>query len=356
MLVILIHNIYHMGFFVGEISTVISSYLLFEMPLFFLISGIGNSMGRKKGLTEFYSKRFWRLLIPYWVYAIICFLLNLLLVWKNSEPPLQILVYLIKWILPLDIQPSTLPFLTLSLWFLPMYLGMIMIFPILRWFAEGGKARRIIPLLVMPISILLLLSVNPVGRYVIKLWNYSEKILFYSFFSYIGCLYQTCAKERVAKNQETKVYTERDRWCTIAVLGAAFMAMMISILCFGASPNMQLNKWPPNLTFMFFALMMLSLIRLSYRKMMKGIAIISRAAFLDWIFRQYEKYFFTICLYHSFTIYAASIVIGRLRLAGFLGDILPAWLLPLTFMFTIIGSALFAFCLGKIEKIRISFR
>ena len=79
MYVIFIHCLYWLYLFHNANSiTYIKSFFLIEMPLLFFITGASNSMGRKKSLLTFYISRFQRILIPYWIYCIICTILIVL--------------------------------------------------------------------------------------------------------------------------------------------------------------------------------------------------------------------------------------------------------------------------------------
>jgi surface polysaccharide O-acyltransferase-like enzyme len=178
--VVVIHNIYHLGYFDRATGDILRSYVLFEMPLFFFITGASNSYSKNNGTIKFYISRLQRILIPYWIYGLICFIVNFVHSWHKESASFT-LTQAIKWIIPWDKQPSALPYLAWSLWFLPVYLGVIILFPLLRKLKESKfKLFSILPFVALPIAVFLLPHIKPEPENAnsLMLWDWLNKILF----------------------------------------------------------------------------------------------------------------------------------------------------------------------------------
>ncbi|MDO5138386.1 MAG: acyltransferase family protein, partial [Oscillospiraceae bacterium] len=70
--VIVVHTLYWGNFSSDSSFNLIKSFFLFEMPLFFFVTGASNSFSRSTGYYRFVFRRYKRILIPYWVFALIC--------------------------------------------------------------------------------------------------------------------------------------------------------------------------------------------------------------------------------------------------------------------------------------------
>jgi peptidoglycan/LPS O-acetylase OafA/YrhL len=176
MYVIFIHCLYWIGLFNGKYSSVIKSLFLIEMPLFFFIAGASNSLGRKRKLFNFYFSRFQRILLPYWIYGIICIALTII---AQKMMHFEQLRYFSLSIPNFFIPISNVPYLTGALWFVSVYLYIILLFPFLKWYYERHENDngKFIPLLVFP----LLLGNN--GWEVL----YDAKmVFFYGFWTYLA--------------------------------------------------------------------------------------------------------------------------------------------------------------------------
>ena len=67
-IVLVIHGL--TNFYYVAVDSWIVSMLLFEMPLIFYISGAAYKLSRKKSLKELIVSRFYRVILPYYVYTL----------------------------------------------------------------------------------------------------------------------------------------------------------------------------------------------------------------------------------------------------------------------------------------------
>ena len=74
------------------------SFFLIEMPLIFFISGASNGMASNKSLKSFYLTRLQRILIPYWIYAILC--IALISIFSPPETIKSFIELVYSWVNP----------------------------------------------------------------------------------------------------------------------------------------------------------------------------------------------------------------------------------------------------------------
>jgi peptidoglycan/LPS O-acetylase OafA/YrhL len=278
MYVIFIHCIYWIGLFNEKYGPVIKSLFLIEMPLFFFITGASNSLGRKKKLFEFYFSRFQRILLPYWIYGIICIALTAaaqkIMGFEQSK-------YFSLSIPSIFTPVSKVPYLTGALWFVPVYLYIIIIFPFMRRYYERHENDngKFIPLLVFP----LLLGNNG--------WEavYDAKmVFFYGFWTYLGLFFQKLDITGSIKNK-------------IKIIPAVIFCA-IGVIWFvkkgNYSFNMQNNKFPPNIVFLIYTAGALSVLYLFSKNIINGINLLRKNKAFNWIYRQYAENCYSMFLYH----------------------------------------------------------
>lgn len=131
--VIVVHVLYWGNFFTNGYVNLLKSFCLFEMPLFFFITGASNNLSKTNNYFNFVSKRFQRILIPYWVFAIICATLSM--VKYSVEGNLDFITgikVLLSWMVPINRQMTSVSYLTWALWFVPVYLCIVLIIPALK--------------------------------------------------------------------------------------------------------------------------------------------------------------------------------------------------------------------------------
>ncbi|WP_270380969.1 acyltransferase family protein [Mitsuokella multacida] len=84
MYVILIHVLFWLAPFGNSIFP---GFLLIEMPLFFMVTGMANYFAHTDDLRRYYVSRLQRLLVPYWCYALLAALLSSALSFYKDKWP-----------------------------------------------------------------------------------------------------------------------------------------------------------------------------------------------------------------------------------------------------------------------------
>ncbi|MDO5151528.1 MAG: hypothetical protein Q4D76_19420, partial [Oscillospiraceae bacterium] len=67
------------GFF-----SIAKSFLLFEMPIFFFVTGAVNGFGKQQKYKTFCFKRIKGLMIPYYIYSAICIVISIIYYLLNN--------------------------------------------------------------------------------------------------------------------------------------------------------------------------------------------------------------------------------------------------------------------------------
>ncbi|MDR1762200.1 MAG: acyltransferase [Bacteroidales bacterium] len=285
--VILVHCLYWLGYFSWH-----KSFLLIEMPLFFFIAGASNGMASKKSLGVFYLTRFKRILMPYWIYGIIC--VALISIVSTPETIKSFIKLAYSWVNPFASTLSSITYLTWAIWFIPVYLLVILAFPLFE------KIRNIQYMRYFPLFLLLLLigilNFFENGGTVLY---YAKMFVCYGFFTYLGLFFTEITKER-------KIFP------AFAIVAICLLTMFVLVKFFGQSLNMQNNKFPPNFMFFSFSLAALTIFYIFSDIIVNAIKFLSRNKIFDWIYIQYG---FTIFLFHPFVF----LLLGYLKKNYFAG-------------------------------------
>ncbi|MDR1761658.1 MAG: acyltransferase [Bacteroidales bacterium] len=268
--VILVHCLYWLGFFSWY-----KSFLLIEMSLFFFIAGSSNGMASKKSLGSFYLTRFQRIMIPYWIYEIICIILISIIYTPETIKSLW------GWINPWGAHWSPIPYLTWALWFVPVYVLVMLVFPLLQ--KIRNTHLHYLPFIVLVLLIVALNFWEISG----KISYYAKMLVFYSFFTYLGLYFTEITKK-------IKLFP------ALAVIIIGLLLMFVLVTFFGQSLNMQYNKFPPNCIFLFYSLVALAILYICSDVIVKAIQFLKRNAVFNWIYQQYEQRGLTIFLFHPF--------------------------------------------------------
>lgn len=322
--VILVHTFYW-----TQSPTPAASYLLFEMPLFFFVAGAANALGSRKPVLTFWVSRFERLLIPYWVFAALGILLTLVKAFLESQP---FLFSYVTWLLPTTVPQSHVRFLTWHLWFIPVYLLVMLVFPLLLQLEERFAGPvKFLPLVMFAVT-LLAIDLDKMHNLAQRWWL--PQVLFYSFWAYAGILYSR------------GVFRSWPKW-RYALLGAVSAIATFLLVTKGGYPvDMQVNKFPPNLAFL--------LMNLSYFMLFVFLkeALVKMASLgpLKQLFQAYSKYGYTIYLYHPLAFLALSLVLKRV----YRGPQPVAGLIY--FVGVTLISTLFGRLLGPIEQVSTRFK
>ncbi|MDO8689918.1 MAG: acyltransferase [Dehalococcoidia bacterium] len=226
--VVLVHVFYHKDFFP---YATLKSFILFEMPLIFFISGASllQSHRRDPSWRRFIPRRLERLLVPYALLGLFSIALFYGAAIAQGQPvdSGQLLSWLVLF--PVD---TAVPYIGWYMWFMRVMLVVsILHLPLVRAF-EHKRLSWIVPMLL--IGLLVLFSVygrDPLGL--------PQLTVFYSIFLYWGYAYGGGG-------------VWRNRYVQMAgILGGA--ALLLAMLLAGIFPvDMQANKFPPNLAYGVF--------------------------------------------------------------------------------------------------------
>lgn len=327
--VIVVHVLYWGNFFASEYTDVIKSFCLFEMPLFFFITGASSSFSKTDRYFEFVRKRFRRVLIPYWVFAIICAVLSI--VKYSLEGNISFLLcikILLSWLVPVNRQMTSVSYLTWALWFIPVYLSIVLIIPILKKM-KCSKRRMEFAFAILGFFVVTCL---------LKM-GWIQNIAFYSFWTYAGLFYSDI--RRAVEQKYARKYF------LYIVIGAG---MTIVMFYFGGqSLNMQANKFPPNITFLIFSIMMMSLIMLMIQHLDRIFDVLEKHKLTGMVLDLFSTRSMTIFLYQVF---AFNLTIPSVNMLihgqGIIVSIIKSLL---CLMGTILACSLFAVIFGRIEKV-----
>jgi fucose 4-O-acetylase-like acetyltransferase len=298
MYVIFIHCIYWIDIFNGKYSSIIKSLFLIEMPLFFFIAGASNSMGKHRGILAFYFSRFQRILLPYWICAVIYITLTITaqkIISFEQEKYFSIG-------LPLLFTPvSKLPYMTGGLWFIPVYLYVILAFPFLKWyyFRHEHDNKKYMPLMVFVI-----LLCNNGWEIVYE----AKMVFFYCFWIYLGLFYKRINWYETAKNKIKIVPVIV--FCALLVLW--FIQKNVGYA------NMQINKFPPNIVFFVYTFGTLLTLYIFSKHILFGITFLRKNKVFDWIYKQYIQNCYTIFLYHPLSFLTIFIILKYSGLKDYL--------------------------------------
>ncbi|MFT6836028.1 MAG: peptidoglycan/LPS O-acetylase OafA/YrhL [Francisellaceae bacterium] len=225
--VTIIHGAYWLG-----LGNDFRSILLFEMPVVFIISGYAFAFYSKNkpsiNLTSYikYAQtRVSRIYIPYFAYAVVCIIVVIL-----AQENTNIQEHIFAWLNPFTRGTGhSISSLTWHLWFIPPFIIVTLLLPIVthRWIEK------------LPFALCFLLLVF--FLYFANWWvegKFSTPV-FYFFWAYVG--YKLGAGLTIKRN------------ILFAVIAIAAILLAIGVVFMNQTLNMQLNKFPPNLMFLWFS-------------------------------------------------------------------------------------------------------
>lgn len=278
--VILVHAIYWGKFCEGPATDIIKSFTLFEMPLIFLVTGASNSFSTTDNYPKFIKSRLSKILIPYWIYALICFTITMATYKTNTRLHVfSVQEIFLSWLIPLNIQVTTTEYIRLALWYIPVYIAVIALVPPLKILR---KSRANIWFGIFLLTIFLC------GYF--KEIEWLQTFTFYLFWTYVGMFYGTIKRA----TEKTKI---RRLLCLNALM--CILILLVLNVFTDASLDMHLNKFPPNLTFLVFSCMAMSLILLTLPYIPRIIQWIESQKFIKTVFDCFSYNSITIFLYQS---------------------------------------------------------
>lgn len=328
--VIVVHVLYWGGYNYGGVNAnCVKSYFLFEMPLFFYVTGAGCSFSKVNGYFQFVYRRYRRILIPYWVFAFICAGLSILVCVLSGEADvLQAAKIMCSWFIPVNRQISYLPYLTSALWFLPVYLVVVLLLPFLMKMKASKKP------MVYFVALVIIFVVTCVTH-----MGWIQYVAFYSIWTYIGLFYS-----HITAGLKQRLF--RKRLCSIALSGVGALAALCMM---GLSVDMQYNKFPPNLIFGLFSIVMMSLILLLSPQIHKIITNIQKNRLLKGVVYAFSMRSMTVYLYQVF-VFGVTIRLSHELIpgSGVVESMIKSFMCLIT---TVPLCAAMAFVFGKVELV-----
>ena len=314
------HILYWLGFCTTGVLNLLKSWLLFTMAVYFFVTGAVNIAAKRRPWGSFVIRRAKVLMVPYYVYAVLSVLIAGAVYLVEHRFSFELLGRTaLSWALPLDQQIMPLPFFTWATWFVPVYLSVMITFPLVRRAVERiGCVTTVIVLSAVYLSIL---SVKPP--------DLVQKAFYYPIFAAIGTQWP-----------ELKHRDRKKIRGAAALMVFGFSSLIACKYLLGGTFDMQVNKFPPNhlyLLFNFGAIgalyIALPYIARVWRMIRKLVPWMEKLLFL---YSGYSVYAF---LYQSF---AYIIAMWLLNVTG-LGRGIPAFLLSAVVVFPIATFTLWLF-------------
>lgn len=251
-------TVIHGVFWLGLIPNPPASWLLFEMPPVFVITGAAFFMGeRAKGKPSpyplFISRRVVRIMVPYFAYALVSAALVLAFRATHGHAVSlgEVGASLAAWLNPLTRGGGhTMLMLSWHLWFVPPFL---IITALLPFVAPSGFWVWLRPWVLAVGGTLFALAVNwiiPAGPYKETLQN--------------AAVYLPWALFGVALASAPKRYATWE-YALVAALAVAAMIAAPMLWPGQASLDMQSNKFPPNAMFFVFSCFWMALLLMAAR-------------------------------------------------------------------------------------------
>jgi peptidoglycan/LPS O-acetylase OafA/YrhL len=283
MLMLYIVLIIHGLFWLDLLPEWVSSWLLFEMPLMFIVSGYAyylyeNSRPDRsinirnsnlllvKDYFSFLTSRFIRILVPYAIYAATCVVSIYLLALFGQGNDYSLSDLILAWINPVNYgRGYSFKMLNWHLWFIPVFLIVTAAMPIATKF-RPIKNPNLLSVFVGVVVIQVVVSkADFPGENTIK------QAAFYLVFSLLGYY--------MARSGEYFRGANFSRIAIVAVIALASIAMFGG----GRPMNMQDNKFPPNYIFFLFSCLWVSLFLLILYKFPSVVAKVEKYADRRWL-------------------------------------------------------------------------
>jgi fucose 4-O-acetylase-like acetyltransferase len=314
-IVTIIHGVYWLGF-----GQAFSSILLFEMPIVFIISGYAYAIYAKKNPVislriyfRYAQTRLSRIYIPYFVYALVCAIVVSLV-----QGNIHIQENLLAWLNPFTRgQGHSISSLSWHLWFIPPFLIVTLFLPVVT-----HKWIRKLPLI---LGFLLLCFFLYFANWYIEA-KFST-VVFYFFWAYVG--FKLGGGLTITSN------------VLLAVIAIASIMLAIGAIFMDQSLNMQLNKFPPNLMFLWFSCIWIAIIFMACNHIPANV--------INYLL---ENKFVSLFVKNGYSLYlwqGIGYASAKAMQSQFELHVVLTWLLAI--MFTVILGMLFS----PLEKIRWSF-
>ena len=327
--VLVVHVLYWGEFFTNKDINLLKSFFLFEMPLFFFITGASNSFSNTKNYCGFVAKRFTRILIPYYIFAVICIILSIAkYILEGNFKFLLGFKVIVSWLIPINKQLTSVSYLTWALWFIPVYLSLVLFIPALK---KLYLSKYKILYAILLLSIFIITCGLKLG--------WIQNVAFYAFWIYIGLFYYDI---------KSVVKQKRFRIGAVYIIGVGITAVILCRLV-GRTFNMQTNKFPPNLMFFAFSLVVMGIIVVCIPIIDWTMEHIERINVFGKLIDLYSKKSMTIFLYQVF-VFKITIRLAKLTFhsGSVVQEICQAFF---CLIITIFLCAITAMLFGKFENI-----
>ncbi len=255
--------------------------LLWEMPAIFYIAGASAQLSRKKSVKEQVKSRCERVLIPYYIYALACLFLLLivsLLPITTNSIDYKLFDYGVSDILSVVLGRGIpgVPMVR-HLWFILPYMLVSSSFPIQRNMIERYRLKYLFACF----------FVFACFSFVLKFSNIDfSQYHWLIVFVVLNCSYFLCYNVFFVAGF---LFYKRIRRSHVGVLLLVCLVLLI-FLTKGHIPDMQVEKFPPTVLFVLFGTAWLCLISLVFPQLPLRGTIIER----------WNKYGFTMYLYQNF--------------------------------------------------------
>lgn len=253
----ILHNFYG----VQTIDTVFTSLLLITMPIVFYIAGASFSLATPKSYPQYLWRRTKRIVFPYYILVnlttLFFFITQCLIGGESIGAFFQTFVGNGYY----NIFSGKLYEFN-HLWFIPTYLIIALILPLLSYIKPHLSA----------VGIYIICVINAV-----LLIFYPNDIICYGTFALAGLFY--------SQKQPANRY----------IIAAIFAIAMIWCVCNGYGFNMQANKFPPNIMFFSYSGVILALFLPLIARFCR---FLYRSKFLKHYIDMYARLGLTVYLYH----------------------------------------------------------
>ena len=331
LIVLLVHSIFWNDLWPKGIGHILSSFVLIEMPLLFAVTGASNFLSQKHYLP-FLAARLRRILIPYWIYAILCVIL---ITDQNGLVP----GLLLSWLNPYANSISgcdRLRFLNWALWFIPVYLNIMILFPLLKKFYVLTLDKKVPFVGFLPL-------IAGIGMVVVHdlfscdIPQYQS--LFYLTFVYWGM---------VCINRGW-IGSKRKASAILGCLTAAALIVLFNTERYGY--YMLANKNECNLVFMLYGLLSQCVMNLLLPFLSRFIKWIGKIRFCHDILSPFRDYGYSVYLYHPLIFASIPFILSYVGLGNITSSGNPFIIMVVYFSLMAVFSPLLAKYVGKFELI-----
>lgn len=326
----LVHGIFWNGLWQEGAPSILRSYVLIEMPLIFAAAGASNYLSPKRGV-QLLTARLRRILIPYWVYALVCVIL---IFDQNGLVPRLLL----SWMNPFANAISgdgRLQVLNWALWFIPVYLGDMLLFPLLKEFYLWASRQKKYPFLRMTPLFAGILVVAAHDLFSLPIPQF--RTFFYLIFIYWGMV---CM-------EHGWIGQKRRESAILACISLATLLLLLTTGQYG--PDMLANKDQCNLIFLLYGFFSQCVLNFSLPLLSRIVRYVGQNSFLHRILSAFRDNGYSIYLYHTLIFAAIPAIVSYVGLDRIFTSGHAFLILSVYFFLLALLSPLLAKILGRIE-------